>query len=341
LSTYSPQSRRIPLSPKKIEGYRHFCNKIWNAVRFALPYLEGAEVSRAAPPATTLVNRWILSRFAAALDAVKRGLDEFRLDEAALALYHFFWGELCDWFLELTKPVLNPSAGAKAGDEQDETKDVLAYVIEASIRALHPFMPFITEELWQRLPRPLGSPKSIVLAAFPEPGSVARDVDAERDMAIVQATISAARSIRSEHEVHPGAEVPLTLRADAQVLALLGREVRAIKTLVKTSGEPVIEARGAARPKGAVMSVASGVEVLVDLRGLVEGAKEAARIEREIKKTEKDIAALEKKLSLPSFAEKAPPEVVAEARAQLGELKKKREGLEEAKGIAAELGEAK
>ena len=139
--------------------------------------------------------------------------------------------------------------------------------------------------------------------------------------------------------MHPAAEVPLTVRADGEsALALLRAEERGIKTLEKTVGEPAIELRGGARPKGAVMSVASGVEVLVDLRGLVEGAKEAARIEREIKKCEKDIAALEKKLSLPSFAEKAPPEVVTESRAQLEELKRKRVGLEDAKGIAAELG---
>ncbi len=339
LSTYSPQARRIPLSPKKIEGYRHFCNKIWNAVRYASPYLEGARVGREPPRATTLTNRWILSRLGNALEVNRRGLDEFRLDEAALALYHFFWGELCDWYLELTKPVLNPSAGALPGPEQDETKDVLAYVIETSMRALHPFIPYITEELWQRLPRPEGAPKSIALAPYPEPGTVLRDEAAERDMALVQAAISAARTIRSEHEVHPGAEVPLLLRAEGEsTLALLRAEARAIKTLVKTVNEPVIEPRGGARPKGAVMNVASGVEVLVDLRGLVEGAKEAARIDREIKKTDKDIAALEKKLSLPSFAEKAPPEVVTESRVQLGELKKKRAGLEEAKGLAAELG---
>ncbi|UQA62155.1 valine--tRNA ligase [Polyangium aurulentum] len=339
LCTYSPQARRIPLSPKKIEGNRHFCNKIWNAVRFALPYLEGATVRNAPPPATTLANRWILSRLGNALEQAKRGIDEFRLDEAALALYHFFWGELCDWFLELTKPVLNPGAGAKEGPERDETRDVLAFVVEASIRALHPFMPFITEELWHRLPRPADAPKSVALARYPEPGDAPRDAEAERDMGAVQAVISAARSIRSEHEVHPGAEVPLVFRAeDERATSLLRSEMRAIKTLVKTSGEPAIEPRGAARTPGTVMSMAAGIEVLVNLRGLVEGSKEAARIEREIKRADKDIAALEKKLALPSFAEKAPPEVVAEARGQLDELKRKRAGLEEAKGLAAELG---
>jgi valyl-tRNA synthetase len=280
-----------------------------------------------------------LSRLHAALDAAHRGLDEFRLDDAALGLYHFFWGELCDWYLELSKPVLNPAAGATPGPEQDETKSVLAYVMETAMRALHPFIPFITEELWQRLPRAENAPKSIVVANYPQSSAAPFDADAERDMAVVQAVISASRSIRSEHDVHPGAEVPLLLRTEGdRLLGLLTAEGRAIRTLVKAAGDVVIEARGGPRPKGSVMGVAAGVDVLVDLRGLVEGAKEAARIEREIKKCEKDISALEKKLSLPSFADKAPPEVVAESKTQLEDLRKKRAGLEEAKGLSAELG---
>jgi valyl-tRNA synthetase len=332
LATYSPQAKRIPLSPKKIEGYRNFCNKVWNATRYALPYLEGARVAHAPPRATLLANRWILSRLAAAVELARTGIDEFRLDDSSLGLYHFFWGELCDWYLELTKPVFASSEDAQ------ETRDVLAYALEAALRLLHPFIPFITEELWQRLPRPEGVPVSLSLARYPDASTAARDPAAERDMAAVQAVISAARSIRSEHEVHPGAEVPLTLRSDdAALRALLEAERVAIRTLVKTAGEPVVAPREAERPRGAVMSVAGGADVLVSLRGLVEGKKEADRVEREIKRAEKDIAALEKKLALPSFAEKAPPEVVAESRAQLAALRQKRAGLEEARRIAAEL----
>ncbi|MCC6557683.1 MAG: valine--tRNA ligase [Polyangiaceae bacterium] len=385
LATYSPQAKRIPLSPKKIEGYRNFCNKIWNATRYALPYIEGAKVTSAPPKATSLANRWILSRLAAAVEAARAGIDDFRLDDASLGLYHFFWGELCDWYLELTKPVFadrgsadvrgsgspsapcapgpadirgsgSPSAPCAPGPADirgsgapsapcapgpaaaEETRDVLASAIEATLRALHPFTPFITEELWQRVPRPAGAPASVALARFPDAATAPRDAAAERDMAALQAVIVAARSIRSEHEVHPGAEVPLTLRSDDErARALLESERVSIRTLVKTAGDPVVEARGAERPRGAVMGLGAGVEVLVSLRGLVEGKKEAARIERELKKTDKDIAALEKKLSLPSFADKAPPEVVAESRAQLAELRNKRAGLEEARGIAAEL----
>jgi valyl-tRNA synthetase len=340
LASYSPQAKRIPLSPKKIEGYRNFCNKIWNATRFALGNIEGATVSATAPKATALANRWILSRFAAAIEGARAGIAEFRLDDASSALYQFFWGDLCDWFLELTKPVFNPSEalGPAAEGLREETRDVLAYVLEGSLRALHPFIPFLTEELWHRVPKADGAPVSLALASYPNAASAPRDLEAERDMGAVQAVIGAARSMRSEHEVHPGAEIPLVLRTDdARIAALLASEARAIRTLVKTVGAPTIEGRGAARPSGAVMHMAAETEVLVPLKGLVEPAKEAARVERELKKTDKDIAAIEKKLALPGFADKAPPEVVVESKAQLEELKRKRVALEEAQKLASEL----
>jgi valyl-tRNA synthetase len=358
LSSYSPQAKRILLSPKKLEGYRNFCNKIWNATRYALPYLEGAEVKVEPPTAKLLANRWILSRFAGAIDVARAGIDEFRLDESTLSLYHFFWGELCDWYLELTKPVFQAGRvsqgpdretdvladtleyGADARDLEDarETRNVLAYVLEASLRALHPFIPFITEELWQRLPRPAKRPISIALASYPNASAGRKDEEAERDMAVLQAVIGAARSIRSEHEVHPGAEVALVLRADSERVAeLLMNEQRAIRTLVKTKGDPAIEAKGGPRPRGSVMSLAQDVEVIVPLKGLVGADKERTRIEREMKRTEKDIVALEKKLALPSFADKAPPDVVVEAKRTLEELRRKKAGLEEARSLSEEL----
>jgi valyl-tRNA synthetase len=337
LATYSPQAKRIPLSPKKIEGYRHFCNKIWNATRYALTYLDGATVTSAPPKATRLANRWILSRLGAAIEAARTGIDEFRLDDASSALYRFFWNELCDWYLELTKPVFQEGADSEAARE---TRDVLAYVLEASLRALHPFIPFITEELWHRVPRADDRPIALALATYPETSAGRGDASADRDMNALQAIISAARTIRSEHEVHPAAQVPLTLRTDdAHLAALLRDQAESIRTLVKTLGEPVIEPRGAVRPSGAVMSIANDTEVLVSLKGLVEGAKEAARIERELKKVDKDIAALDKKLAAPSFADKAPPEVVAESRALLEELRRKRLSLDSARALASELGE--
>ncbi len=163
----------------------------------------------------------------------------------------------------------------------------------------------------------------------------------EANMGVLQAVIGAARSIRAEHELARAVELPLILRtADEKVAGLLRADCPAIRFLVNSAGDPAVEARGAARPRGAVMHVAADVEVLVQLKGLVEGAKEAARVDREIKKAEKDLAALEKKLALPSFADKAPPEVVAETKAQVEELRRKLAGLAEARQIAAELDEA-
>jgi valyl-tRNA synthetase len=333
LATYSPQAKRIPLSPKKLEGNRNFCNKVWNATRYALTYLEGASVTSTAPKATLLANRWILSRLSAAAGVAQTGIDGFRLDDASLGLYHFFWDELCAWYLEMSKPLF-----AAGGKDAEETRDVLAYVLEVALRLLHPFIPFITEDLWHKVIRPEGAPISIALAAYPTDAVAPRDEAAERDMTTLMAVISAARSVRSEHEIKPRDEVPLVLRSsDAALRAMLERETLSIRTLVKTSGAPVIEERGKDRPRGSVMSIAAETEVLVGLKGLVEADKEGARIDREIKKVEKDIVLLEKKLSQPTFADKAPPEVVAEARALVEELKRKRASLEEARGLADEL----
>src|SRR5262249_41503916 len=155
----------------------------------------------------------------------------------------------------ITKPIF-----AVGGPAAAETRDVLAYVLEAALRLLHPFVPFITEELWHRVPRPAASPVSLALAPYPEEAIAPPAPAAERDMGVLQAASGAARSIRSEHEVPPAAEVPLLLRtADEAAAKLLAAEEPALRFLVKTAGDPVIEARGAARPRGAVMHVAADV----------------------------------------------------------------------------------
>ncbi|MBI4700438.1 MAG: valine--tRNA ligase [Deltaproteobacteria bacterium] len=334
LASYSPQSKRIPLSPKRIEGSRHFCNKIWNAARFALPYLEQVVLGQGPPPASLLPNRWILDRLAAASAAQGRGLAEFRFDEAAGALYHFFWDELCDWFLELCKPVFATAGEAAAA----ETAAVLGHVLETALRGLHPFMPFITEELWHKLPRPAGSPVSIALAALPDVQSGRPDPEAVRDMTALQAVIVAARTIRSERDVPPATAVPLRLRTDDERLrALFEAQRKLIEALVRTDGPFVLEGHGGARPAGTALGVAEGVEVLVALRGIVAAEKEQARVAREIKKTEKDIAVLEKKLAAPGFAERAPAPVVEEAKSSLRSLRERLALLEQARQLAEEL----
>jgi valyl-tRNA synthetase len=335
LCSYSPQAKRIALSPARIEGYRKFCNKIYNATRFALRYLEGATPSgKHSLRPTLLMNRWILSRLGAAVSESTRGIDEFRLDEGSGALYHFFWDELCDWYIELVKPVF--LAGSAA--EQGETREVLAHVLETALRALHPYVPFITEELWQRLPRPASAPASIALASYPTLEDGPHDAEAERAMSVLSGAVSAARTMRSEHEVHPAAKVPLELRAaDPEARQLLAREARYIESLVGSEGAPVIAEPGGVRPRGALVAMAGDVEVLVGLRGLVEAGKERERIERQLKKGDKDIGVLEKRLSNQNFVANAPAEVVTEANAQLEQLRRQKVRLAEALELVGEL----
>ncbi len=333
LCSYSPQAKRIALSPKRIEGYRNFCNKIYNAVRYSMTYIDGQELTGKPPQVTLLMNRWILSRLSKVVEESTAGIENFRLDDGSGALYHYFWS-MCDWFLEMSKPVFNGTDDAA----KSETREVLAHVIETSLRALHPYIPFVTEELWQRVPRPASHAVSLALASYPTAADGRTDDVAEAQMEMLMKAISAARTIRSEYAVHPGAAVPVIMRSDsAQSRALLEGEKLSIATLVKTDGEVIVEATGPERPRAYVLSVAGDIEVLVGLKGLIDPGKERQRIERNLKKIAKDSAGLEKRLSNPKFAENAPEEVVAEAKQQLLELKEQEQRLRQAEALVDEF----
>jgi valyl-tRNA synthetase len=197
----------------------------------------------------------------------------------------------------------------------------------------------VTEELWQRVPRPAGRPVSVALAPYPTRADGPADAASEAEMAHLMEAIGAARTIRSEHDVVPSAKVKVRLRsADPALRALLERESRAIATLVRTEGDPLVEAPGE-RPRGSVLSVAGGIEVLVELRGLVLPEKEKERIERTLKKIEKDLAGLEKRLKDPKFTSNAPPEVVRAAEEQQKSLLAQKARLEEERGLVEELKE--
>ena len=351
LATFPPTNKRIALAPKRIEGNRHFLNKIWNATRFAEGHLAGiVRTSAERPVVTGFYNRWILSRLAATLEIAAQGLASFRIDEAANGLYHFFWDDFCAWYLELTKPIFtkpdtDPALVA-------ETRATLVHVLDSALRALHPMMPFMTEELWQRLPKPPGHAVSIALAPYPlAEKDGARDEAIDREMDVLRAVIGAARTIRSEHEV-VAPPVPLRLRtATPEIYALLDTHRAAIDTMVRTRGPVVIDAStDGAREGGTVLSLvatlvadktgaslAGTVEVLVGLKGLVSAEKEKARIAREEKRVEKDLAVMDKKLASASFLERAPAEVVAESKAQRAALAEAKERLAKAKALADEL----
>ena len=337
LCSYSPQAKRIALSPARVDGYRKFCNKVYNATRFALTYIKDEKPS-GKPPAEPklLLNRWLLSRLSVAVTGSTAGIDEFRLDDGSKALYAFFWDELCNWFVEMTKPVFTDGSA----EAQAETRATLVHCLEVVLRALHPYMPFITEELWQLLPKAAGHPASIALASYPTAADGRPDAGAERDMAWLTAAISSARTVRSEHGIKFSQRVPVELRsADAAVRQVLTDNSPLIQFLASTDGAPTIAAPSAQRPRGSTVNVAGDVEVLVTLKGHIDPTKEKERLEQRLKSVSKDIDVMEKRLSNQNFVANAPADVLAEARALLESLKQQKQRFEEGFELVKELSE--
>jgi valyl-tRNA synthetase len=337
LCSYSPQAKRIALSPARVDGYRKFCNKIYNATRFALTYIKDEKPTGKPPEAPKLlINRWLLSRLSVAVTASTAGIEEYRLDDGSKALYAYFWDELCDWFVEMTKPVfIDGSTEAQA-----ETRATLAHCLEVVLRALHPYMPFITEELWQLVPKPAGHAASVALASYPTAADGRPDAQAEREMSWLTGAIGAARAVRAEHGIKYANKLPLELRsADPAVRQVLSDNARMIQFLVSSDGLPTIAEPSSQRPRGSTLNVAGDVEVLVSLKGHVEPGKEQERLDREVKRVSKDIDVMEKRLANQNFVANAPAEVLSEARALLESLKQQKSRFEEGYELLKELSE--
>ena len=328
LLSYSPESRRIALSLKRVEGYRNFSNKLWNAARFSLQKLEGSEVRalRGTPRPKHLTNRWILSRLDDALGRSRTGIEGYRIDDASGALYHFVWDEFCDWYLELSKGLLASDDASLV----EETRATLVHTLEVTLRALHPMMPFITEDLWQRVPKAPSAKPSIMISPYPEAGKDARpDEHAERDMKDLQTAVVGIRTVRAEHDLPRAKHIPVVLRSDnAFTLTVLAREIASITALVNAT--LTIESDGRDIPENSAVAVKDTITVIVPLEGLVDKDKERERLTRDLGRTQKDLAQLEAKLKNAGFVERAPKELVEAERAKLAELQEKRSQFEKA-----------
>jgi valyl-tRNA synthetase len=332
LLSYSPQSRRIALSIKRIEGYRNFANKLWNASRYALMRLSDSatKAAQARPQPKALANRWVLSRLYQALDVASSGLDAYRLDEASGALYHFVWDEFCDWYLELSKPALDSGDAALV----QETEATLVHVLETVLRALHPMMPHITEEIWQRVPKWDGAPASIMISRFPTALIDAKlDRTAERDFAVVQAFVSSARTIRAEHDVPKSQPMPIHWHSDDESKrSVLEAERATVEALARCKMRFEADAAklddASAHFENAAVFVNPGVRAAVP--GVIDTEKERDRLRRDLKKVEKELVFIEQKLSNPSFVERAPEAVVEKSKRDASQLREKRERLEAA-----------
>ncbi|MCL6580060.1 MAG: valine--tRNA ligase [Firmicutes bacterium] len=336
--------------PDKVEAARNFGNKLWNAARFVLmnlgetaDELEGrqrAEVERELLARGETADRWILSRYRAAAEDATRFLEEFELGEAARALGDFVWGEFCDWYIEMVKPRLY---GNDEGSRR-LARLTLVYVLDGVLRLLHPFQPFLTEAVWQRLPalqgesawawpNPLpatdGKPRSIVIAPWPAPSPALRDEELEADMALVIEVTRAVRNLRAEAGVPAGKKAPVVLVAEAErSYAALEAGRAFIRDLAHVSELELARSLGE-RPAQAAAAVTRGVEIYLPLRGLIDLEKESARLAGELEQARADLERVRSKLANAEFLAKAPAAVVEKERRKESELEVKCQRLAE------------
>jgi len=322
------QGRDVRLDVKRIEGYRFFCNKIWNATRYALMNLQDFEpVERMDAEALTklelsLADRWILTRISETAADMERALDAFGFDEAGRVIYGFFWGELCDWYIELVKTSLQSDDPTKRRNSQI----VLVHALDASLRMLHPIMPFVTEHLWQLLPltRPV---ESIMVDSYPRKDAALEDIASRERMEFVMDVIRAVRTIRGESRIEPKVILP-------QVVVQTQNEDRIndlkkysyyVSVLCKVEG---VEASTDYERSGPVATgVLSGGEVFVPLAGVIDVDDEKARLARDAEKVEKELQRSEGKLNNERFVSRAPAEIVEKEKEIARDAKERLENI--------------
>ena len=322
LLTGSTPGNDMKLQPSKVEGARNFANKLWNAARFVLANLPESyapaeiehqrQVWEAQPESLSLADRWVLSRHNRLIGEVTRLIEQFQFGEAGRQLYDFLWGEYCDWYIEIAKSQLNSGDEAAAA----RTRAILLYVLDRTLRLLHPFMPFVTEEIWQHLPH---EGDALIIAAWPLAGAL--DDEAEAQMGPIMEMVRAIRNARAEYEVEPSRAIAAIVvagdkaelvRSHADILARLAR-IDPAQLSIETALQ--------LKPRQALALVVSGYEVYLPLAGLVDIDRERARLKGEVSSVGREIERCGKLLENAGFVSKAPAEVVDKERAKLEDLK--------------------
>ena len=325
LASFAAMGRDIKLSAERIAGYRNFCNKLWNASRFSLMNLEGftPEAVHLKEEVLSDADLWILTRLQSTIAQTSQALEEYKFNEAASTLYAFAWHNFCDWYIEMAKDILyGDDARAKT-----RVQAVLYTVLEQLLRLLHPFMPFITEEIWQALPGDR-SVKTIMQATYPDGSDLPTDEDGASRMELVMDVIRAIRNVRGEMDVPPGRQVTVLLDCKSQrSMEILEQSRIAIMTLGKV-GQLTI-GQSLDRPEESATQVAADVDILLPLEGLVDVAEEEKRLKKEIAKVQKDVELFERKLSNEQFVKNAPPHVLEKDRGKLKDAQEKMSVLKE------------
>ena len=316
LSSMATPGRDIFLSRERIEGNRNFANKLWNASRFVLMNLEGFERIVVKEEEFNLADRWIFSRMNNVVSQVEDALRVYNVAEASRLIYDFFWSDYADWYIELAKPRLYQKDDPR---RRLVAQNLLVEIMDVTLRLLHPFMPFITEEIWQKFP---GTGESIVIAPWPRMDGSRIDMSAESQMDMVQRVTSSIRAIKSVLGIALTKPVTAMLKTtDADKQAILEKDASYIKELAWV--EELVISPDIAKPEHAAVDVAPGVEIFIPLAGLVDIEEEKKRLGKELAKTQADAEKTRKKLSNPQFMEKAAPEVVEKEKAKLVEFDEK------------------
>jgi valyl-tRNA synthetase len=317
LTAQAAMGRDVKLSEARVEGYRNFGTKLWNAARFC--EMNGCFDNRTEfdpAQATTALNKWLVGEVVRAQDAVTRALEAFRFNDAAHAIYHFIWRSFCDWYVELAKPVLQSDA-----DERDETQRAARWALTQAIKLLHPIMPFVTEEIWASLEADRGF---IMQQTWPSFATALIDAEADGEIEWLIGLVTEIRSVRSEMNIPAGAKLTLDLvQADAELSARIAQQADALHRLARLETAQVVSDVAA----GSIQFVYQGQTMALPLTGHIDIAAERARLQKEIDKLDKEIKKFSSKLENKEFLSKAPEHVIAENQARLAQQQEQRAKL--------------
>lgn len=337
LAAFAAQGRDIRFSEERVEGYRHFVNKLWNAARFIMMNMQTADIQRSAivhgTSAFNVSDKWILSKLAVTVDNINKALDEYRFNDAASDIYQFIWHEFCDWYIEMAKSdIKNPEI-------QKKVIECLLYTLDTSLRLLHPFMPFVTEEIWQKIPHiRRGDEKtgeSIMISEFPK--SLPRDYQAEEEMSYIIDAVTGIRTIRGELNVLPSSELKVSVKTyDRKADEILKENAAYVKKLAHV-GEIQIGME-VEKPEGSATCVKGSMEIYVLLKGVLNIEAEMDRLRKAKVDVEGSLSLLNKKLLNEDFLLRAPKEVVLNEKAKYEELSMRKERIEESIKKLREVG---
>jgi valyl-tRNA synthetase len=313
-ASLATHGRDIKFDLDRAEGYKNFCNKLWNAARFVLMQTEGGDIAPAGTAPASDPERWVLARLAATLREVEAQFAAYRFDLAAQALYEFTWNEYCDWFLELAKPALLGGDAAAAAS----TRRTLLVVLEQLLRALHPLIPFITDAIWQSIAPRLGiAGDSVSTQAWPDAAALPQDAAAVADVEWLKAVVSQLRRIRSELNLPPAKAIALRLQGGAPAdRARADRFDAAIRFLARVEAVAWQDGDDA---EACATGVVGELRLSVPLAGLVDLSAERARLDKELKRIEGEIAKCRGKLASETFVANAPAAVVEQERKRLAD----------------------